>query len=171
MTTTSLTPGRFTLDPANSSVGFQHKTNWGLGTVRGSFGSVAGTGELAADGSGKGTLTVSAASIDTKNAKRDEHLRSKDFFQVDVFPEIGFDATRVIPDADGGAQVEGQLTIRGTGRPLSFRAKVEPQGTDAVVLHASLDVDRADFGMSWNRVGLITGPASLELRLRFTAAG
>jgi polyisoprenoid-binding protein YceI len=169
--TTPLTPGRFTLDPANSSVSFQHKTYWGLGTVRGSFGSVSGTGEIAANGSGRGTLTVSAASIDTGNAKRDEHLRSKDFFETGTFPEIGFDATRITPNADGGAQVEGELTIRGTGRRISFPAKVETQGTDAVVLHASLEVDRADYGMSWNRIGMITGPAALELRLRFTAAG
>jgi polyisoprenoid-binding protein YceI len=168
--TTRLTPGRFTLDPAGSSIAFRHKTFWGLATVRGGFGSVSGTGEVAADGTGHGTLTVSVQSLDTKNAKRDTHLRSKDFFEADAFPEITFEATHIAPTGEGAAQVEGELTVRGNSRKLAVPAKVETQGTDAVVLRGTVDVDRADFGMNWNRGGMISGPATIELQLRFTAA-
>lgn len=168
--TTQLTSGKFTLDGAGSTVEFRNKTFWGLATVHGVFGSVSGTGEVAADGSGHGTLTVGAASLNTKNAKRDEHLRSKDFFEADGFPEITFEAAHIVPNTEGGAQVDGSLTVRGTSRELSFPARVETQGTDAVVLSATVDVARADFGLNWNRVGMVGPTASIAIKLRFTAA-
>lgn len=165
-----LTPGRFTLDPAGSSVAFHHKTFWGLLTVHGTFGSVTGGGEVAADGTGSGRLAVAADSLDTKNAKRDTHLRSKDFFDAETSPEIAFAATRITPSGEGAANVEGELTIRGTSRAISFPARVEHQGTDAVVLRASVEVDRGDYGMTWNQLGMLKGSATIDIQLRFTAA-
>jgi polyisoprenoid-binding protein YceI len=164
-----LTPGRYGLDPAASTVVFRHKSFWGLATVRGGFSSISGTGELAADGTGHGTLTIGAASLDTRNAQRDKHLRSKDFFEAEGFPEIVFEATRIAPDGDDAAQVEGELTVRGTSRKLAIPAKVETQGTDAVLLRATVEVDRTEFGMTWNRLGMMGGRTGLDLQLRFTA--
>ncbi|HEX4791118.1 MAG TPA: YceI family protein [Actinospica sp.] len=169
--TTELAPGRYTLDPAASTVVFRRKSLWGLVTVRGGFSSIAGTGEVAADGTGHGTLTIGAASLDTRNAQRDKHLRSKDFFEVDGFPEITFEATRIAPTGDGAAQVEGELTVRGTSSKLAMPAQVETQGTDSVVLRATVEVDQTEFGMTWNRLGIMGGhPTVLDLQLRFTAA-
>jgi polyisoprenoid-binding protein YceI len=165
-----LTPGRYTLDRAGSTVTFRNKTFWGLTTVRGSFGSMSGTGELAADGTGRGTLTISADSLDTRNGQRDRHLRSKDFFHVDQFPEITFEATHIAPTGEASAQVEGELTVRGGSRKLAIPARVQTQGTDAVVLGATVQVERAEFGMTWNRGGMMNGVTTLELQLRFTAA-
>jgi len=169
--TTAPAPGRFTLDTAKSSVRFHNKTFWGLATVHGTFGSVRGSGEVAADGTGHGTLVIGAASLDTKNKKRDTHLRSKDFFLADDFPEITFEATQITPSDDGTAQVDGELTVRGTSRKLSFPARHESQGTDAVVLRGTVEISRADYGMTWNQLGMLGGAASIELELRFTAAG
>jgi polyisoprenoid-binding protein YceI len=160
--TTQPSTGGYTLDGAQSSVSFRHKTFWGLGTVRGTFSSVSGTGEVSADGSGSGTVVVGAATLDTKNPKRDTHLRSKDFFEAESFPDITFTATRITPTGEGAAQVDGELTVRGTSRKLAFPVRVETQDT--------VDVDRADFGMTWNQLGMIKGPATIELQLRFTAA-
>lgn len=165
-----LTTGRFTLDRAGSSIALRHKTLWGLTTVRGDFGSVTGSGEIAADGTGSGSLAVDAASLDTKHAKRDKHLRSNDFFDAEAFPAITFTAARITATGEGAAQVEGELTVRDTTRGLSFPARVEQQGTDAVVLRASVEIDRADFGMTWNQLGMLKGNATIELQLRFTAA-
>lgn len=169
--TTQPTPGRFTLDAANSSVRFHHKSIWGLVNVHGTFGLVRGSGEVAADGTGHGTLIIDAASLDTKNQKRDTHLRSKDFFVADDFPEITFDATQITPSADGTVQVDGELTVRGISHKLSFSAQHEAQSPTAVVLRGTVEVSRADFGMTWNQLGMITGNASIELDLSFTAAG
>jgi polyisoprenoid-binding protein YceI len=164
-------PGRFTLDAANSSVRFHNKTFWGLATVHGTFGSVRGSGEVAADGTGHGTLIIDAASLDTKNKKRDTHLRSKDFFLADDFPEITFEATEITPSDDGTAKVDGELTVRGISHKLSFSARHEAQSPTEVVLRGTVDVSRADYDMTWNQLGMLAGTASIELELRFTAAG
>jgi len=163
-------PGSFSLDPARSSVRFRHKTMWGLVTVKGSFGSVRGSGDVAADGSGSGTLVVQSASLDTKHPKRDAHLRSKDFFESETFPEITFTATRITPAIDGSAQVEGELTVRDTSRKLTFPAHFEAQGADAVALRGELEIAREDYGMGWNQLGMLKGAAMIELDLQFTAA-
>lgn len=167
---TQLTPGPFTLDPARSSVALRHKTLWGLVNVRGVFESVHGGGEVAADGSAHGTVVLDAASLDTKNAKRDTHLRSKDFFDAEAHPQITFAVARIAPTAEGAAQVDGELTVRETSRKLSFPVRYESQGTDAVVLRGSVQIDRADFGMTWNQLGMINGAATIEIELRFSAA-
>lgn len=163
-------PGTFTLDPARSSVRFRHKTMWGMVTVNGSFGSVRGGGEVAADGSAAGTLVVQSASLDTKHKKRDIHLRSKDFFDSESYPEITFTATRITPAIDGTAQVEGELTVRDTSRKLTFPARYETQGAQDVALSGSLQIAREDYGMGWNQMGMMKGAATIELDLRFTAA-
>lgn len=167
---TQLNPGKYSLDTAGSSVRFHHKGMWGLQNVNGVFGTIRGTGEITADGSGKGTLSLESASLDTKNPRRDTHLRSKDFFDAERFPEATFDATLITAADDGTATVQGELTIRGTSKKLSFPARVEAQDTDAVVLRGSVQIDRAEFGMTWNQLGMLRGIATVELELRFTAA-
>ena len=165
----TFTPGPWTLDPAGSTVRFAHKTFWGLVTVKGVFGSVRGEGTLAADGSAAGRLVVDAASLDTRLAKRDTHLRSKDFFEVDAHPEIVFTATSVTAGADGTAQVEGELQVRGRSLKQSFPVRYESQGTDAVLLRGDVVIDRAQYGLTWNQLGMLRGLTTIGLELRFTA--
>ncbi len=85
------------LDAAHSSVSLSHKTIWNLATVRGAFEKLAGTGEILADGSARGRIEIDAASLNTKNAKRDEHLRSADFFNAAEHPQLTVDITAVSP--------------------------------------------------------------------------
>ncbi|MHA6758884.1 YceI family protein [Streptacidiphilus sp. PAMC 29251] len=109
-----LSVGHWTLDPAASSIGIKHKSMWGLVTVQGSFTRLSGEGEIGPEGTGHGTLVVDAASIDTKKARLDTHLRSADFFDVAKHPTFTFTATSVAPDASGNAVVTGDLTVLGT---------------------------------------------------------
>ena len=166
---TQPSPGRYILDPAHSTVGFRHKTFWGLATVKGSFGSVEGNGTIRDDGGAAGSFALDAASLDTKNAKRDKHLRSEDFFHAESFPKVDFQATRITPVDEGSARVEGELSIRGTSTKLDFPVRFEALGDDAVVLRGSVEVDRARYGMTWNQFGMIGGPATIDLDLRFIA--
>ncbi len=82
--------GDWTLDGAKSTIGLQSKIIWGLIPVKGAFGQVTAHGTVSPAGEVSGTITVTAASIDTKNAKRDKHLRSGDFFGTGTFPHITF---------------------------------------------------------------------------------
>lgn len=166
---TAVEIGRWTLDPARSTVVIKHKTIWGLSTVNGAFSQVSGEGEVLPDGSAHGTLKIDAASIDTKHGKRDAHLRSAEFFDIEKHPEITFTASGATPNADGTAHVIGDLTVRGVSRPLSFNAAVNPDG-EAVTLTAETAVDRAEFGLTWNQLGMIRGLATVAVSLVFTRA-
>lgn len=161
--------GQWTLDPAKSAVRFSNKTFWGIATVSGVFTGISGSGEVLPDGGAHGTLTVEAASLDTKNAKRDTHLRSADFFSADEHPTFAFTATSVTPDAGGDtATVTGELTIRGASGPLTFPARVSAASADAVTLDTELTVARADFGMTWNQLGMLKDLATVTVTAHFT---
>ncbi|MFG2626834.1 YceI family protein [Streptomyces sp. NPDC048473] len=159
--------GRWILDRAGTTVALRHKTIWGLVTVKGAFNDVSGEGEVSADGSARGSVTLGAASLDTGNAKRDAHLRAPDFFDTDRFPSLEFTADSVIPDAEGRADVTGLLTVVGKARPLAFSARTTESTPTAVTLSAEIDVDRADYGLTWNKGGMIKGPATVALTVRF----
>jgi polyisoprenoid-binding protein YceI len=166
--TVAVETGTWRLDTAASTVGIKHKTMWNLVTVKGTFGAVSGQGEVRGDGSAVGTLTLDVASLDTKNAKRDTHLKSADFFDADNHPEITF-AVRSAELRDGEkVHVIGQLTVRGVSRPQSFTARLVGVDADAVTLDAEFSVDREHFGMGWNQLGMIRGLTTVSATLRFT---
>jgi len=159
--------GHWVLDPAQSSVGFRHKTMWGLVTVRGHFSELAGEGDVGPDGSIFGRIEIGAASVDTKNAKRDKHLRSADFFNADAHPKLTFTATSAVVNAAGELAVSGNLTAAGTPRPRSLTATVSDATADSATLTAEVDIDRAEFGMAWNQAGMLKGPATVSVAAHF----
>ena len=158
--------GSWTLDAARSEIGLKSKSIWGLVTVKGVFREVTGTGTVSAAGDATGTITVAARSIDTKNKKRDEHLRSADFFDVARTPDITFAAEQVTPSAEG-VTVSGTLTVRDRTRPVSFAARVS--GDEAqVVLDGETEVNRADFGLTWNQLGMTSMNNTITVHAVFT---
>lgn len=162
--------GLWQLDPARSTIAFRQKTMWGMVTVNGTFAGITGEGEVRPDGSASGTVTVDAASLDTKHTKRDTHLRSADFFDVDRHPAITFVVRNCVPRTDDTVEVSGQLTVRGVSRPQSFTARVTDSKADAVTLAAELTIDRTEFGISWNQMGMMRGLTTLTTTLRFARA-
>ena len=160
--------GSWQLDPARSVIAIRHKTMWGLANVKGTFTEVSGQGEVLADGSAHGSLTIGAASVDTGNARRDTHLRSADFFDADRNPSIVFTALRITPGADGTAEVNGDLTARGLTRPLAFSARVTEAATGAVTVAAEVVIDRGRHGITWNKLGMVTGQATVNVTACFT---
>ena len=152
-TRTGLPAGTWQIDPAHSSLEFQVR-NMGLVTVKGFFSDFEGALEVDADGATRAEGTVQAASVHTRSEKRDQHLRSADFFDVERFPEIAFRVTEVEPD-DGGLRVAGELTIKGITRPIELRAEVtgggpDPWGGERVGVAAFGEVDRRDFDLRWD---------------------
>lgn len=160
--------GHWVLDPAKSSVRISHKTFWGLSTVRGSFSVLSGEGDVGADGSVTGKLVIGAGSVNTKNGKRDTHLRSADFFKADEHPEIVFTAATAKAGSSAGLTVSGELEAAGISRPLSFAAQVTEKAPDTATLTAEAEVDRAGYGMTWNQLGMLTGLTKVSVVARFT---
>ncbi|MBF9071035.1 YceI family protein [Streptacidiphilus fuscans] len=167
----ALPTGTYRLETGASEIRFRHKTMWGLVTVKGRFTGFSGAGEIPADGSAaSGSLTIDAASLDTKNAKRDEHLRHADFFEVERHPELVFRATEARPQADGTVAVTGTLTVHGVTEPLALTASVTGHSPDSVTLTAHVEIDRDRFGLGWNKGNMIKGLTSVDVTLTYKQA-
>jgi polyisoprenoid-binding protein YceI len=158
--------GSWTLDPARTEVRLKTRHRWGLAPLHGAFRQVTGNGRVTAAGDVNGVITVAAGSIDTKNSRRDKHLRSADFFDIANHPDITFAADGVTP-ADGGVRVTGSLTVRGRTRPVSFHATVSAADGE-MWLDGELQVNRADFGMSWNWLGIASMHNTIVVHAVFT---
>ena len=158
--------GEWVLDPRKSSIRLKSKV-MGLVPVNGVFREVSGSGTVSPDGEVSGTLTVAAASIDTKNTRRDTHLRSADFFDSGNHPDITFTAEAIRPSGQG-VTVTGALTVRGRTRPLSFDAAASVQGDAEVWLDTEVIINRADFGLTWNLIGMASTDNTLTIHATLT---
>jgi polyisoprenoid-binding protein YceI len=159
-------PTRWKVDSARSTVEFATKSFWGLMTVRGRFDRFEGSYESGPDGITI-ELTVDGASLDTGNAKRDEHLRSADFFGIADHPEVRFTSTRVSYAGEGVLHVHGQLEAAGTVVPVELDATLRETG-GGLEIEATTTVDHAHFGMSSGPLGMIRPPVVLHVRARLT---
>ena len=161
--------GSWTLDPSRSQVRLRSKSMWGLVSVKGVFTGVSGTGTVSPSGAVSGTIAVAAASIDTKNKKRDEHLRSADFFDAQNHPAITFGVDGITLSGDS-ARVTGTLTVRDRTRPLSFDATVSAPDGAEVWLDAEVKVNRGDFGLTWNQMGMASMDNTITIHAVFSRA-
>jgi polyisoprenoid-binding protein YceI len=159
--------GSWVLDPAKSEIGLKSKSMWGLASVKGVFREFSGSGTVSATGDVAGTITVTAASVDTKVKKRDDHLRSAAFFDVANTPDITFAVEQVTP-SDEGVTVTGTLTVRDRTRPASFAARVSGFDGARVELDGELQVNRADFGLTWNQLGMVSVHNTITVHAVFT---
>ena len=159
--------GEWILDPGKSSVQLKSGVLGGLIRVNGVFRDVSGSGTVSPDGQVSGTFTVAAASVDTKKAKRDTHLRSADFFDTGNHPDITFTVHGIRPSGQG-AEVTGALTVRDRTQPLSFAAAATVPGDGEIWLDAEVHINRADFGLSWNFLGMVSMDNTLTIHAVFT---
>ncbi len=159
--------GEWILDPSRSSVSLSNRSMGGLARVRGVFRQVSSSGTVSQDGQVSGTFTVAAASIDTRNARRDKHLRSADFFDSDSHPDITFTVEGIRPSRRG-VTVTGTLSVRGRGRPLAFDATAAVHGDGEIRLDAEIIINRADFGLTWNLLGLVSMDNAITVHGVFT---
>jgi polyisoprenoid-binding protein YceI len=159
--------GEWILDPRRSSVQLKSRSMGGLVRVTGAFRETYGDGIVSRDGEVSGTLSVATASIDTKNPRRDAHLRSADFFDSGTYPDITFTAKAIRPSGQGIA-VAGTLTVCGCTRPLSLDASAHVQGDNEIWIDAEVGINRADFGLTWNRMGMASMNSILTIHTTFT---
>ena len=163
-------PGAWTLDPARSSVALRSKTMWGLLKVRGAFTGISGGGAVAADGTVTGRVAVAVASLSTKNKQRDAHLQSADLFDSARYPELVFELTGAAPSGDQ-IMLTGVLTVRDQSRTVSFPATVAatPAGSATTVkVDAVVQVNRGDYGMTWNRMGMASMDNTVTVEMVWT---
>lgn len=169
------TPGTFTLDPSHTRVGFVAR-HMMVAKVRGSFPKLEGTLTIAENPlESQVDVTVQVASVTTGDENRDAHLRSADFFEVEKYPTMRFVSNLVEPLGPGRFRVQGDLTIRDVTRPITLEAELEglvvdPYGNQRIGFSATGEVDREDFGLTWN-VAIEAGGVVVGKQVRIEIEG
>jgi polyisoprenoid-binding protein YceI len=145
--------GTWQLDPDATTIEIHTKAMWGLAKVKGTFRAVSGSGVVGEGGAISGEIVVDPASINTKNKRRDEHLRSADFFEVSAYPTFSFRATEANASPDGTLTVKGDLLVKDQSHPVDFAATLTNTSPDHVTARAEATIDRSKWGMSWAKLG------------------
>lgn len=145
--------GTWVVDPGHSRVEFQVK-HLGIATVRGHFSEFEGILELGDESKARGSVAV--ATVDTNESKRDEHLRSPDFFDVEQYPRMEFESTAIEAVGDDTFEIKGDLTLHGVKRPIVLDAEIsgperDPWGGERVGVEVTGTLDRKDYGMTFNQ--------------------
>jgi polyisoprenoid-binding protein YceI len=173
-------PGTYSIDTSHSSVEFVGR-HLGLAKVRGRFTKFGGDIRIAETPEESSVeVDIDVASVESADARRDEHLRSPDFFHVDEHPSMVFKSASVNPVDEGTWDVSGDLTIRGVTRPVVLHTEFEgaensPFGDQRVGFSATTEVNREDWDLGWNVVlesgGLLVGKKiKIELNIEAVRA-
>ncbi len=162
-------PGVYDLDQAHSTVEFVAR-HLMISKVRGRFASFSGSVHVAeVPEESSVEVTIDAASVDTNQDQRDAHLRTPDFLDVETYPTLSFKSTSVAFEGDHW-KVTGDLTLRDVTRPVVLDVEFEganttPWGTQAVAFEASTEIDREDWGLTYNQA-LETGGVVVGKKVR-----
>lgn len=154
--TPTLKAGTWTVDPAHTKVAFAVK-HMGITTVRGEFGEFEGSLEITDDlSSARAHGVIKTASVDTNQPQRDEHLRSADFFNAELYPELRFESKKIEPVDEDTFRITGELSINGVTREIELDAEIQgtdvgPQGEERVGLEVTGQLSRDDYGMKFNQ--------------------
>ncbi len=153
----ALAAATYQIDPAHSTAGFTVR-HMMVSNVSGEFARLSGTVEYdsASIAQARIDVVIDAASVNTRNEKRDQHLKSEDFFDVANHPTITFRSKRVEKIADGQLRATGDLTIRGVTKEVVLSVEgptqeIQAQGAYRMGASATTRINRKDFGVNWNR--------------------
>jgi polyisoprenoid-binding protein YceI len=162
--------GTYVLDPTHTRIGFVAR-HLMVTKVRGSFGEYTGSITVDEDPrSSTAEATIKTASVDTGTPDRDTHLRSEDFFASETFPDMTFGNARVVKQDRASFTVVGDLTIKGVTREVTLDVELDgvakdPWGNEKLAVTASTEIDREDFGLTWN-VALESGGVLVSKKVR-----
>jgi polyisoprenoid-binding protein YceI len=162
--------GVWSLVPDRSTIGFKSKSMWGLVPVKGRFTEFSGDGQITEGQTIFGRIDIKAASLDTKLRKRDEDLRSAKFFDVAKYPDISVEVTSADDIAGDTVDLRAQLSVKGTTKPLTLTTKVTLLDDGAVRLTTQTTIDRKDFGVEGNLVGMVVDKATVSADVVFRRA-
>lgn len=151
----TITPGKWTLDTSHSEAMFSVR-HAGISRVRGNFEDFTGSANFTEDLNGSVVnAEVQAASVNTRNEGRDEHLRSADFFDAENHPVLNFQSLEVSNFDGDKFDLTGKLTIRGVTKDVQFKGDFGGQTVDAFGMtragfEAETEISREEFGLTWN---------------------
>jgi polyisoprenoid-binding protein YceI len=156
---------RWRLDPSGSSAEFRVPNFWGLTSDKGRFQRLDGWLEVDDDQQWRMELTLDAAGLDTGNRRRDRHLRSADFFDVEHHPEVRFRSSSVKDHGGGRLHVDGELEAAGERARLQVEVRVE-HADGRLDLDAAATVDQRQLGMTFSPLAMVRTPTALSVHAR-----
>ncbi|MFI5507989.1 YceI family protein [Mycobacterium sp. NPDC051804] len=162
--------GTWTAVTDQSAVTVTSKSLWGVMPVKVRFTEFSAEGQVTAPQTVSGRIDIKAASLRSGIGKRDDHLRSADFFEAEKFPDISVvvsSADSVTADTLG---LRANVTIKGTTKPVELQTKVTPVGDGAMRLATQATINRQDFGVDGNLMGMITDNVTISGDLVFRRA-
>ena len=160
----------FAVDPNHSEVSFHIRHM--VSQVRGRFNDFSGTVQLDPKNLPASSVEfhIKASSIDTGVADRDKHLRSADFFDVERFPEISVVVTAVHPTRGNAADLRASFSIKGETAPLPLPVTITELDDGSIQISGEAKVDRSEFGLGWNKFGMIGATATAAAQAVFVRA-
>ncbi|MEE2851772.1 MAG: YceI family protein [Actinomycetota bacterium] len=153
--------GVWKLAPDRSAITFKIRNMWGLVNVKGRFTDFAGEGELSGQGAVFGRVDIPAASLNTGIGRRDKHLRSADFFDVERFKEIRVVVTAVHPTKGKSADLHTTFTIKGVTAEIPLPVTISELDDGSIRITGETKLDRNRFGLGWNRAGMMSSTATV----------
>jgi len=169
-----MTKTTWAIDPTHSEIGFKVK-HMMFTNVSGKFNKFESTivNEEDSFESSKIDFTTEIASIDTNNQDRDNHLKSADFFDAEVYPNLTFKSTEIIKKEDNSYQIKGELTIKDVTKNIALETEysglmTDPWGNTKIGLSLTGKINRKDFGLTWN-AALETGGVLVGEEIKLVA--
>ena len=155
--------GVWNLAPDRSAITFKIRNMWGLLNVKGRFTDFTGDGQLTGNGAVFGRVDIRAASLDTGIGRRDKHLRSADFFDVDRFGEISVVVTAVHPTKGKAADLRTDFTIKGVTAEVPLPVTISELDDGSIRITGETKLDRDRFDLGWNRLGMMSSTATVAV--------
>jgi len=172
---------QWNLDKSHSNITFSVR-HMMIANVRGSFTEfdASVTADPADPTTANAKITIDAASIDTKDNDRDNHLKSADFFNVEKYPKLEFQTTKITAKGNDEYEIAGDLTIAGVTKPIVLSGEIsgpakDPWGNEKMAVSASGSLNRSEFGLTWNAAletggVLVSDTIKLNVELQFAKA-
>jgi polyisoprenoid-binding protein YceI len=158
------------VDGAHTRAGFSVK-HLVISDVKGDFDKLSGKAQVDEADLSKSSIevTIEAASISTRDEKRDSHLKSPDFFDVAKFPTLTFKSTKIVAGKDGALTVTGDLTMRGVTKPVTLEGSItnaitDPQGNTRRGVSVTGKLNRKDFGVSYGPAAIVGDEVKLDIQ-------
>ena len=182
LTTPQVAISTWNIDPAHATAEFKVK-HMMIAHVKGHFSKITGVLHHAEGDPTQSSVeaTIEAASLETREPQRNAHLKSEDFLHVEKFPSLSFKSTKIKVAGEGELKVEGDLTIRGVTRKVTFAVEgptppaKDPWGNSRIAISATTKINRKDYGLTWNAAletgGILVGDdVTITLDVEFVKA-
>lgn len=161
------TVGNWALVPDRSAITFKIRNMWGMLPVKGKFTEFSGDGRLTDRGAVSGRIDIQVSSLNTGIGRRDKHLLSGDFFDVERFGQIAVVLTALHPASGKAAELQTNFTIKGITEPVRLPVTITELDDGSVRISGRAEIQRSRFDLDWNKLGVMSDTVTVSAEAVF----